>query len=48
VFGEILVLGLHFREQNLLYATPKLIAEATVKNSPATDTVAEFVSLEYT
>ena len=33
--SEILVLRLQFRGQNLLYATPKLVAEATVKDIAA-------------
>jgi hypothetical protein len=47
MFNEILVLGLHFREQNLLYAAPKLITKATTEDSATADTIAQFVSFEH-
>ena len=47
MFIEILVLGLHFREQNLLYATPKLITEATIEDYATADTIAQLVPFEY-
>jgi hypothetical protein len=47
MFNEILVLGLQFREQNLLYATPKLITEATIEDSASADTIAQFVPFKH-